>query len=72
MERFQRTTRECPDCEDAFAAMGRGDRQGLLALYAGDFELIMPGEHGASQSRSTLVGQTIGLEIHAGLKHTPA
>src|SRR5580704_18047984 len=30
--------------KDFFAAMGRGDRQGLLALTAEDFEWIIPGE----------------------------
>ena len=30
--------------KDAFAAMGRGDRQGLLASSAEDIEWIIPGE----------------------------
>ena len=30
--------------KDVFAAMGRGDKQGLLALSAGDIEWIIPGE----------------------------
>ena len=30
--------------KDVFAAMGRGDRQGLLALFAEDIEWIIPGE----------------------------
>src|SRR5665811_1221288 len=30
--------------KDFFAAMGRGDKQGLLALSAGDIEGIIPGE----------------------------
>jgi uncharacterized protein len=30
--------------KDAFAAMGRGDRQALLALFAEDIEWIIPGE----------------------------
>jgi ketosteroid isomerase-like protein len=30
--------------KDFFAAMGGGDRQGLLALCADDFEWIIPGE----------------------------
>ncbi len=30
--------------KDAFAAMGRGDKQGLLALSAEDIEWIIPGE----------------------------
>ena len=30
--------------QDFFAAMGRGDRQGLLALAAEDIEWIIPGE----------------------------
>ena len=30
--------------KDAFAAMGRGDRQGLLALSAEDIEWTIPGE----------------------------
>ena len=30
--------------KDFFAAMGRGDRQGLLALTAEDIEWIIPGE----------------------------
>jgi uncharacterized protein len=30
--------------KDFFAAMGGGDRQGLLALSAGDIEWIIPGE----------------------------
>src|ERR1700737_4530869 len=30
--------------KDFFAAMGSGDRQGLLALSAGDIEWIIPGE----------------------------
>ena len=30
--------------KDLFAAMGRGDRQGLLALSAEDIEWIIPGE----------------------------
>ena len=30
--------------KDFFAAMGGGDRQGLLALCAEDFEWIIPGE----------------------------
>jgi uncharacterized protein len=30
--------------KDFFAAMGRGDKQGLLALSAGDIEWIVPGE----------------------------
>ena len=30
--------------KDFFAAMGSGDRQGLLALCAEDFEWIIPGE----------------------------
>src|ERR1700694_3744521 len=30
--------------KDFFAAMGRGDRQGLLALSAEDIEWIIPGE----------------------------
>jgi uncharacterized protein len=31
--------------KDFFAAMGRGDRQGLLALTAEDIEWIIPGEN---------------------------
>jgi ketosteroid isomerase-like protein len=31
--------------KDFFAAMGRGDRQGLLALAAEDIEWIIPGEN---------------------------
>ena len=31
--------------KDLFAAMGRGDRQGLLALSAEDIEWIIPGEN---------------------------
>ena len=31
--------------KDFFAAMGRSDRQGLLALSAEDLEWIIPGEH---------------------------
>ena len=31
--------------KDFFAAMGRGDEQGLLALTAEDIEWIIPGEH---------------------------
>ena len=31
--------------KDFFAAMGRGDRQGLLALVAEDIEWIIPGEN---------------------------
>jgi ketosteroid isomerase-like protein len=31
--------------KDFFAAMGRGDRQGLLALTAEDIERIIPGEN---------------------------
>jgi len=31
--------------KDFFAAMGRGDRQGLLALSAEDIEWIIPGEN---------------------------
>ena len=31
--------------KDFFAAMGRGDRQGLLALSADDIEWIIPGEN---------------------------
>ena len=30
--------------KDAFAAVGRGDKQGLLALSAEDVEWIVPGE----------------------------
>jgi ketosteroid isomerase-like protein len=30
--------------KDAFAAIGRGDMQGLLALSAEDIEWIIPGE----------------------------
>ena len=30
--------------KDFFAAMGRGDKQGLLALAAEDIEWIIPGE----------------------------
>ncbi|HEX4001912.1 MAG TPA: nuclear transport factor 2 family protein [Candidatus Acidoferrales bacterium] len=30
--------------KDAFAAIGRGDMQGLLALFAEDIEWIIPGE----------------------------
>ena len=30
--------------KDFFAAMGRGDRQGLLALTAGRYSWIIPGE----------------------------
>ena len=30
--------------KDFFAAMGRGDKQGLLALVAEDIEWIIPGE----------------------------
>jgi uncharacterized protein len=30
--------------KDAFAALGRGDKQGLLALSAEDIEWIIPGE----------------------------
>ena len=30
--------------KDFFAAMGRGDKQGLLALSAEDIEWIIPGE----------------------------
>ena len=30
--------------KDFFAAMGRGDREGLLALVAEDIEWIVPGE----------------------------
>jgi ketosteroid isomerase-like protein len=36
--------RECPDCEGFFAALGRRDEQGLLALSAEDIEWIIPGE----------------------------
>ena len=31
--------------KDLFAAMGRGDKQGLLALSAEDIEWIIPGEN---------------------------
>ena len=31
--------------QDFFAALGRGDKQGLLALSAEDIEWIIPGEH---------------------------
>lgn len=30
--------------KDAFAAIGRGDRQGLLASFADDIEWVIPGE----------------------------
>ena len=30
--------------KDAYAAFGRGDMQGLLALFADDIEWIIPGE----------------------------
>ncbi|KPN91362.1 nuclear transport factor 2 family protein [Pseudomonas nunensis] len=30
--------------KDAFAAIGSGDRQGLLALFAEDIEWVIPGE----------------------------
>ena len=30
--------------KDFFAAMGRGDKQGLLALSAEDIEWVIPGE----------------------------
>jgi ketosteroid isomerase-like protein len=30
--------------KDAFAALGRGDKQGVLALSAEDIEWIVPGE----------------------------
>jgi hypothetical protein len=43
-----------------FAAMGSGDRQGLLALSAGDIEWIIPGEDWP------LAGTHRG---HAGLAH---
>jgi uncharacterized protein len=39
---FDEHTRECPDC-DKFAALGRRDKQGLLALSAKDIEWIVPG-----------------------------
>ncbi len=41
---FDEHTRECPDREGLFAALGRRDQQGLLALSAEDFEWIIPGE----------------------------
>jgi hypothetical protein len=46
--------------KDAFAAIGRGDMQGLLALSAEDIEWIIPGEDWP------LAGMRRG---HAGLAH---
>jgi hypothetical protein len=44
MERSHEHSRECPDREGFFAAMDRGDKQGLLALSAENIEWIIPGE----------------------------
>jgi len=42
--RFDEHRRDCPDCEGLFAAIGGGDKQGLLAFSAEDIEWIIPGE----------------------------
>jgi len=39
-----RTERNVQTVKDFFAAIGRGDREGLLALVAEDVEWIIPGE----------------------------
>jgi ketosteroid isomerase-like protein len=38
------TEKNVQTVKDFFAAIGRGDREGLLALVAEDFEWIIPGE----------------------------
>ena len=38
--------------KDFFAAIGRGDREALLALVAEDIEWIIPGETGRSPERT--------------------
>jgi ketosteroid isomerase-like protein len=45
MERYSMSTQENAQIvKDFFAAMGRGDKEGLLALSAEDIEWIIPGE----------------------------
>ncbi len=39
--------------KDFFAAIGRGDREGLLALAAEDIEWIIPGETGRWPEHAT-------------------
>ncbi|QNH13035.1 nuclear transport factor 2 family protein [Xanthomonas sp. SI] len=39
------TEKNIQTVKDFFAALGRGDRQGLLALVAEDIEWIVPGEN---------------------------
>jgi len=38
------TEKNVQTVKDFFAAIGRGDKEGLLALIAGDIEWIIPGE----------------------------
>jgi ketosteroid isomerase-like protein len=44
MEKSYEYREERPDREDFFASIGRGDREGLLALVAEDIEWIIPGK----------------------------
>jgi ketosteroid isomerase-like protein len=44
MERSMSTEKNVQTVKDFFAAIGRGDREGLLALVAEDIEWIIPGE----------------------------
>jgi ketosteroid isomerase-like protein len=44
MEKFMSTQENVQIVKDLFAAMGRGDKQGLLALSAEDIEWIIPGK----------------------------
>jgi ketosteroid isomerase-like protein len=45
MEKFPMSTeKNVQTVKDFFAAIGRGDREGLLALVAEDVEWIIPGE----------------------------
>ena len=44
MEKIMSTEKNVQTVKDFFAAIGRGDREGLLALVAEDIEWIIPGE----------------------------
>ena len=44
MEKIMSTDKNVQTVKDFFAAIGRGDREGLLALVAEDIEWIIPGE----------------------------
>jgi ketosteroid isomerase-like protein len=46
------TEKNIQTVKDFFAAIGRGDREGLLALVAEDIEWIIPGESGRWPERT--------------------